>query len=380
MNKNAIIAEAKAAVARRKVSAEKKTQAEKVMRDYAASGFLLPGKNVFSGKTLVLVNDGAIWDYEAEDVFAATVSAQTIEAISKSDEIVQTAMIRHTETWQDLDSGQDFFVSKRKNFNGLNIPCQQVVYTDSKGIIIPLKDVYARLGLGLTTENADACTAGATEYVLTSVGTYASPDEALFEKESVSKSHVYAYDAPASPAQRKFHYLTADTDKKPVDAQKIIEAQTVVDAHKLKEKWAIVARLARGRKSVKKTEIPLPTGIGYAAPPTSPVKVMTQADRIAAAKRRAIRPAKALVCPVKLAAKKDCERTIEKAHKELRSVKDEIKTLVPGRLMTVPFRAKEERIIKTDDKIAALKDRAIHLRLVISDEKDEIENLSKGAI
>lgn len=402
---------------RREQMAAEKAAAEaskKAAEVFVQTGFLPAGKwNASNGEAKVSIRDGFILDEVVESVSVATAVAQTIENLGGS------AIVQRFETAIDVESGQEFFVTARKSFGGvIELPCKQSVWTDSKGYILPLKDVHMRMGLGFTHshESVEAGSDELEEYELHLLsleevdhGTFTEPDMVELsyrpgfgfrqdnvrpqdsvwitssdssEEEKVSspkKAHkrMWAYEKAMTTGARAFQKLLETRGEKlsPEAKAKLVEKHVIAEIWKDENKKAEAAEIAAEILAAKK-EAPVVAPIVEDSSWESPVKVMTRKDRILAAKRRRANTAPAVPeCPKKLAAKKLCEKTIVEAQTKLSEITAELKTLKHGVLIEEAFRGKETRIIKSDTKIQALKDAATHQRMIIREEREELDYL-----
>lgn len=395
MNKKTanIIARAQAAVAAKKAREEKKLELEAAQREYEEKGFLGASDSVVStGETTVSIRDSFVMNHVADSVSDAVLSAQTIENFGGS------AIIQRFETVVDAEFGQEFFVTETRDFGGFDLPCKKSVWTDSKGIILPLKDIHARMGLGGSSD-ARMCIVSEVVHaqnetielsyrpgngprddsVRSSVKTFhgfaslegfEDPKKAPSSQKS-PYARKWAYQAQKTAAMRKYEQVVSHQDNVQVDKDKLIAADMRKDAQAVEKAAKAIAELSAGQK-VPVPVVPIVEDVSW----ESPVKTMSRADKVAAVLRhRKNRKPAVPIGHIKLAAKKDCEKNILTAKEKLTEIKAELGTLVSGRLIAIPFRGKETRLVRSETMIQQLKAAATHQRMIISEERDELEYL-----
>ena len=382
----------KAQVKRRAdMAAEKavKQARKEASHSFRDAGFLPFGKwNVSNGETVVSIRDGYVVDQITSNVSDAVVSAQMTDNLGGS------AIVQRFDTFIDEGFGQEFFVTEKRNFGGINLPCKKFVWTDSKGYILPLKDIHVRMGLGYTAD-ASVCEVSEGEYSFSDKvelsyrpgNGYREDSSRSSETETYAWKHTpdcsktmggcdrrWAYESAPTPAQKFFNQLLLNKGNAPeADREKLATEQVRADAIKLQKAWGMVARLIGGQKEVPEVA-PLVEDKTW----ESPVKVMTRADRVAAAKRRKATRIPVVVCAEKVAAKKVCDANIEEAKEKLSEIKSELDGLVPGCLIEVSFRSKENQIIMSETIISELRSAAVQQRLIIREEREEINYLESG--
>ncbi|MDP2696423.1 MAG: hypothetical protein Q8O87_04235 [bacterium] len=251
----------------------KKMAAKKLSADIAALG-LLPGNwEIFDGKTVVRVNEGAVYSRLDDSIAEATESAKIL-----AEGGAETMVVR-VET--RMINGVEFLNAEKKDFGGVKLAVKKCVFTDARGIVIPPASALARIySSSFAYANEDdekAATGKVVAGTGTGTGTYVSEESfgEPFECET------------RSPQERLFAHLRAN--KIPGPSPEKIFAAEKKNLRRRAEESALSCALSSALRGA--VEIPPPPeNVWMRAHPNANLpaatKVATFQDRVRAARAR----------------------------------------------------------------------------------------------